>query len=179
MYTKNTRHVSNRFTSFDNRFTAWPTLVSPRAVLLSLRAWNDKTCCHKTNSLTHLEIIYMLCHVYGEFSECRFCFLIYCSGVRLTPLDTSATNWPYCTNPRWLRSTRNLVEWEMAGETEVLGSSLCQCHSSITNPTWPKLGSNLSQHSWKPAINHLSYGTALSAELKKEFRQDLKVPSFP
>lgn len=31
--------ISNLFTSFDNKFTTWPTVVSPREVLLNLKAW--------------------------------------------------------------------------------------------------------------------------------------------
>jgi hypothetical protein len=58
-----------------------------------------------------------------------------------------------------------LVEWGLAGETEVLGENLPQCHLSTTNPTWPDLWSNLGRRSAKPATNRLSYGTAFKTLL--------------
>jgi hypothetical protein len=53
------------------------------------------------------------------------------------------------------------VEWELAGETEVLGENLPQSTLSTTNPTWPDLGSNPGRRGGKPATNRLSYGTAI------------------
>jgi phage-related protein len=53
-----------------------------------------------------------------------------------------------------------LVEWRLAGETEVLGENLPQRHLSTTNPTWPDPGSNPG-HGGKPATNRLSYGAAV------------------
>jgi hypothetical protein len=41
-YTKKLALQSNRLTSFDMRFTACPTVVSLRAVLLSLSVWNTE-----------------------------------------------------------------------------------------------------------------------------------------
>jgi hypothetical protein len=51
------------------------------------------------------------------------------------------------------------VEWELAGETEVLGENLPQCHFALhkSHMTWP--GSNQGRGR-KPATNRLSYGTA-------------------
>jgi hypothetical protein len=40
MYAKKRRNTSNRLTSFDRRFTACPTVVLHRAVLLNFNAWN-------------------------------------------------------------------------------------------------------------------------------------------
>lgn len=39
-YARKMSTTSNRLTSFDRRFTAWPTVLSPKAVLLSFNAWN-------------------------------------------------------------------------------------------------------------------------------------------
>jgi hypothetical protein len=60
------------------------------------------------------------------------------SGVRLSPVGTSATNWPIVPAPddRWV--------W----------SSGC--------PTGPDLGSNKGRRDAKPATNRLTYVTALS-----------------
>jgi hypothetical protein len=47
------------------------------------------------------------------------------------------------------------VEWELAGETEILGENLTRATSSTTNPTWHGLG----RRRGKPATNRLSYDT--------------------
>jgi hypothetical protein len=70
----------------------------------------------------------------------------------------------YCTSPGWqmMLIVQHSVEWELAGETEVLRENLPQCHFvSTTNPTWPDLGSNPGRASGKPSTKLLSYGTAL------------------
>jgi hypothetical protein len=55
-----------------------------------------------------------------------------------------------------------LVEWRLAGETEVLGERSCPSATlSTTNPTWPDPGSNPGRRGGKPATNRLSYGVAL------------------
>jgi hypothetical protein len=53
-----------------------------------------------------------------------------------------------------------LVEWRLAGETEVLGENLPSATLSTTNPTWPDPGSKPGRHGGKPATNRLSYGAA-------------------
>jgi hypothetical protein len=59
-----------------------------------------------------------------------------------------------------------LVEWRLAGETEVLGENLPQrqfCPSQ--NPTWLDPGLNPGRRGGKPETNLLSYGAALVAGL--------------
>jgi hypothetical protein len=46
-----------------------------------------------------------------------------------------------------------LVEWRLAGETEVLGENLPQRH-------WPDPCANTGRRGGKPATNRLSYGAA-------------------
>jgi hypothetical protein len=46
----------------------------------------------------------------------------------LGPLGTAATNRPIVPNPRVIMMMEKLVEWLLAGETEVLGENLPQCH---------------------------------------------------
>jgi hypothetical protein len=60
-----------------------------------------------------------------------------------------------------MNSVEQSVEWELAGENEVLGENLPQCHfvHHKSLMTWPGL------EPWrrvgKQATNRLSYGTAL------------------
>jgi hypothetical protein len=49
----------------------------------------------------------------------------------------------------------------MAGETEVLGQNLPQCHLASTNLTRTNLGWNPGRRGGKVAVNRLSYGTAM------------------
>jgi hypothetical protein len=53
-----------------------------------------------------------------------------------------------------------LVEWRLAGETEVFGKNLPQRHFVHTNPTWVDPGLNPGRRGGKPATNGLSYGSA-------------------
>jgi hypothetical protein len=81
--------------------------------------------------------------------------LVSLGGVRLSPLGTSATNWPIvpALDDRWWMWVEHSMEWELAGEA---------CPSatlSTTNPTWPDLGSKLGRRGGKPATNRLSYAT--------------------
>jgi hypothetical protein len=53
------------------------------------------------------------------------------------------------------------MECRLAGETEVLGENLPQCHFCPSqNPTLPDPGLNPGCRGGKPATNHLSYGVA-------------------
>jgi phage-related protein len=55
-----------------------------------------------------------------------------------------------------------LVEWRLAGETEVLGENLPQRHFVHHNSTWLDPGSNQGRRGGKPASNRLSYGAAFT-----------------
>jgi hypothetical protein len=56
-------------------------------------------------------------------------------------------------------SVEESMEWELGGETEVLGENLPNVTLSTTNPTWPDLGSNPDRRGGKPVTNRLGYGT--------------------
>jgi hypothetical protein len=59
-----------------------------------------------------------------------------------------------------MMSVMQLVEWEVAGKPKYSEKTFYSATLSITNPTWPDLGSNLGHRTGKPATNHLSYDTA-------------------
>jgi hypothetical protein len=56
-------------------------------------------------------------------------------------------------------SVKQSVKWELAGETDVLGENLLQCHfvHYKSHMTW---GGTRASAVGKPATNRLSYGTA-------------------
>jgi hypothetical protein len=59
--------------------------------------------------------------------------------------------------PRMIDNDESVAvgEWELAGETEVLGENMSQYHFVHTNPTWPGLGLNPGLRCGKPATNFL------------------------
>jgi hypothetical protein len=55
------------------------------------------------------------------------------------------------------------VEWELAGETELLGENMPQCHFVHHKPTWLDLGSNPDQLRWEDSwLGAETRGTLLS-----------------
>jgi hypothetical protein len=58
-------------------------------------------------------------------------------------------------------SVEQSVEWELVGETELLGENLPQFHfvHHKSHMTWP--GSNPDRRGGKPATNRMSCGTTL------------------
>jgi hypothetical protein len=81
--------------------------------------------------------------------------------VRLSPLGTSATNWPIVSAPddRWWVS-RSWWNEEWQGKPMWSVKPCPSATLSTTNPTWPDLGSKSGRSGGKPATNRLSYGTA-------------------
>jgi hypothetical protein len=93
--------------------------------------------------------------------------------VRLSPLGTSATNWPIVPAPddRWWRmwSSRCFANWQ--GKPMYSEKTCPSATLSTKNPTWPDLGSNQGRGGGKPSTNGLSYGTAI-------IRANLQVPKL-
>jgi hypothetical protein len=86
--------------------------------------------------------------------------------VRLSPLGTSATNWPIVPAPddRWWKWTSRWNEY-CQGKQKYLEKTYLSATLSTTNPTLPDLGSNPGRRGGKPATNRLSYDTARSIAL--------------
>jgi hypothetical protein len=88
-------------------------------------------------------------------------FFVSWGGVRLSPLGTSATNWPIVPAPddRWWEWNSWWNEnWQ--GKPKYLENTFPSATLSTTNPTWPDLGWNPGRRGEKPATSRLSYGTA-------------------
>jgi hypothetical protein len=83
-------------------------------------------------------------------------------GVRMSPLGTSATNWPIVPAPDyrwWMWSSQWNENWQ---EKPKYSEKTCPIATlSTTNPTWPDPGSNLGGRGGNPATNCLSYGTSI------------------
>jgi hypothetical protein len=78
----------------------------------------------------------------------------------MSPLGTSATTGPLYV-PRVIMMMGNLVEWRLAGETEVLGENLPQSHFVHHKFHLPYPDSNSGRRGGKPAANRLGYGAAM------------------
>jgi hypothetical protein len=91
-----------------------------------------------------------------------FFFFSFWGGVRLSPLGTSATNWPIVPAPDdrwwWMWSGQWNENWQQKPNYSEKTCPIAT--SSTTNPTWSDLGSKPVRRSGKPATNHLSYVTA-------------------
>jgi hypothetical protein len=91
----------------------------------------------------------------------KYLFLVSWGGVRLSPLGTSATNWPIVPAPddrRWVWS--NWWNENLQGKPKYSEKTCCSVTFSTTDPIWPDLGSNPSRRGGKPLTNRLSYDTA-------------------
>jgi hypothetical protein len=101
-------------------------------------------------------------HVHMALHAFLLFFIIIPSEVRLSPLGTAATT-DLLYQPRMIDDDLcgAMVEWRLAGETEVLGGNLPRATLSTINPTWADQGSNPDPRSGKPATRCLSYGTAM------------------
>jgi hypothetical protein len=100
--------------------------------------------------------------IYRNVVLVLFFFLVSWCVVRLSPLGTSATNWPIIPAPDdrwwWMWSSRWKGNWQ--GRPKYWEKTYLSDTLSTTNPTWPDLGSNPGRSGGMPAINCLSYGTA-------------------
>jgi hypothetical protein len=83
--------------------------------------------------------------------------------VRLSPLGTSATNWPVVPAPDdrwlWLWSSRWNENWR--GKPKYPEKTYSSATMSTTNLTWFDLGTKSGRRGGKPATNRISYGAAL------------------
>jgi hypothetical protein len=86
-------------------------------------------------------------------------------GVRLSPLGTSATNWPIVPaldDRWWVWISRWNENWQ--GKPKCSEKTCPSATLSTTNPTWPELGSDPGCRGGNPATNRLSYGTAFFSQ---------------
>jgi hypothetical protein len=81
---------------------------------------------------------------------------------KLGPLGTSATS-GLLYLPRIIARMENLLEWRLAGETEVLGENLHQRYFVHHKSDFNKPGRDPGPRCGKPATNRWSYGAALSS----------------
>jgi hypothetical protein len=126
------------------------------------------------NSLFNVMCINLKTFSYDNVSF-LFLFLLSWSGVRLSPLGTSAANWPVvpASDDRYVWSSQWNENWQgkpKYSEKNCPGPTL-----STTDPTWPDLGSNPGRRGGKPATNRLSYAKAYDDVISLHYTV---VPSF-
>jgi hypothetical protein len=131
--------------------------------------WKAKRSQQKASSFCSLQFFlhfYSSFHIFSIVIHNRpttsfFFLLLSWGGVRLSPLGTSATNWPIVPVPDdrwWVWSSLWNENWQ--GRQKYSEKPYPSATLSTTNPTWPDLSSNSGCRGGNPATNRLSYGTA-------------------
>jgi hypothetical protein len=120
------------------------------------------------SSLDGINIIYNLC-IHSRVEKVKAMFvLVSWDWVRVSPLGTSATNWPIVPAPDdrwwWMWSSRWNENWQ--GKPKYSEKKCLSATSFTTHSTWPDLGLNPDRHGGNSATNSVSYGTALKAMLR-------------
>jgi hypothetical protein len=118
--------------------------------------WHEHCLIHTVSWIQH--------EAHFPMFQCSF-FVVSWGGVRLSPLSTSAANWPILPAPddrRWMWGGRCNENWQ--GKPKYSEKICSRATLSTINPTWPDLGSNPGRRGGKPATNSLSYGAACVAK---------------
>jgi hypothetical protein len=138
-----------------------PTLQTARKciiVITTVSSWTASWTKWTASTHSHHISWYAIPTLTYVFS---FIILVSWGGVRLSPLGTSATNWPIAPGPEnrwWVWSSRWNENWQ--GKPKYSEKTCPSTTLSTTNPTWPDLGSNPGRRGGKSSTNHLSYYTA-------------------
>jgi hypothetical protein len=118
--------------------------------------------CRYNFTLFYLNVLIVISFLYIFSSSSFPPSLLICSffggGVRLSPLDTSPTNWPIAPVPDgrwWMWSSQWNENWQ--GKPKYFEKTYSSATFSTINPTLPDLSSNPVYHNGKPATNSLSY----------------------